>query len=371
MSSNLTPEDVSKLLTDKSADARAEMVAKLAGDLDSNALTEQERQIAGDIVRKMAADAAVLVREAVARNLKSSRNLPHDVALSLANDVDQVALPVLEFSTVLEDGELAELLERAPECKQVAVARRETVSEALSQALVEHGSQSAVETLVGNAGARIDEKSFERALDRFGESETLQENIVKRETLPLTISERLVTMVSEQLQDYLVANHDLAPDTASDLILRARERATVSLVTDASDDKDVEKLARQLNAHGRLTASMILRSLCMGDLAFFEAALAELGGVPLLNARLLVHDEGGLGLKRLYEKAKLPASLFAAFRTAVDVNRQTDFRSADYDRETYSRIMIERILTQYDGMGAEDSDFLLRKLDDLMEGVAA
>ena len=252
MSSSLKPEDVARLLTDKSPDSRAGLVAKVAGELDGSALSDQERGIAEDIVRQMAKDASEIVREAVALNLKSSRNLPHDVAKTLAEDIDSVALPVLQFSEVLTDEDLTDLLERVPESKQVAMAQRATVSEALSQALVEKGSRSAVETLVGNAGAEINEASFGRALDRFGESEVLQENIVKRGTLPLTISERLVTIVSEQLQDYLVTHHDLSADMASELIMRSRERATVTLVTDDADEKDVEQLAGQLIANGRL-----------------------------------------------------------------------------------------------------------------------
>lgn len=371
MSSNLKPEDVAHLLADKSPDGRAGMVAKVAGELDGAALSEQERGIAEDIVRQMAKDASEIVRQAVALNLKSSRNLPHDVALTLAEDIDSIALPVLQYSDVLTDEDLTDLLERAPESKQVAMAQRSTVSEKLTEALVQKGSQAAVETLVGNAGAQINEATFERALDRFGDSEALQENMVKRGTLPLTISERLVTMVSEQLQDYLVAHHDMSADLAGDLILRSRERATVTLVTDDADEKDVEKLVGQLIANGRLSPSLVLRSLCTGDLAFFEAAMAGLSGIPLVSARTLIHDDGRLGLNSLYEKAGLPMPLFPAFRTAVDVIRDTDFRDADYDRDSYGRIMIERILTHFDGMGTDDSDFLLRKLDDLIQSEAA
>lgn len=368
MTRNLKPDDVTRLLADKSPDNRADVATKVAGELDGAMLSDEERTIAEEIVRRMAKDASEIVREAIALNLKSSPHLPRDVALTLAEDIDSVALPVLQYSEMLTDNDLADLLERIPETKQVAVARRAHISEELSEALIEKSSQSAVETLVGNAGAEINTASFDRALDRFGHSERLHEQMVKRSTLPLTISERLVNMVSEQLQDYLVAYHDLPADTASDLIIRSRERATVSLVSDHADEKDVEKLVAQLNISGRLTPSLVLRSLCTGDIAFFEAAMAELAGVALVNARVLIHDEGKLGLNSLYEKARLPRALYPAFRTAVDVTRETDFRGADYNRESYGRVMIERILTQFDGLRAEDSEFLLRKLDDLVQG---
>ncbi len=54
--------------------------------------------MAEQIFRIMVKDAEVRVREALAINLKENPNVPHDVAVTLAKDVDQVALPVLRFS---------------------------------------------------------------------------------------------------------------------------------------------------------------------------------------------------------------------------------------------------------------------------------
>ena len=51
---------------------------------------------------------------------------------------------------------------------------------------------------------------------------------------------------------------------------------------------------RHLRRNGRLTPSLMLRALCMGDVAILEASLSLLGKVPLTNARLLIHDAGRL-----------------------------------------------------------------------------
>ncbi len=118
----LTKDDVSKLMSDPSADNRAKTAAKVAGDFDSGALSDSERQIAEEIFRFMVKDAEVRVRQALAQNLKESPDLPHDVALSLAQDVDQVALPILQFSDVLTDDDLIEIIQSQSEDKQTAIA---------------------------------------------------------------------------------------------------------------------------------------------------------------------------------------------------------------------------------------------------------
>ena len=65
----LTVEDVSKLLSNPSAEARAETAAKIAADFGEGDLTEAERQLAEDIFRMMVKDAEVRVREALSQNL--------------------------------------------------------------------------------------------------------------------------------------------------------------------------------------------------------------------------------------------------------------------------------------------------------------
>ena len=53
--------------------------------------------------------------------------------------------------------------------------------------------------------------------------------------------------------------------------------------------------------------------------------------------------------------------LFPAFRVAIDVFHETG-PQAPQDRASFSRRMIERILTQYREMEAGDLDYLLAKL---------
>lgn len=364
----LSQDDVQRLLYDPSSDVRANTAAKIAQDFGSGQLSPAERKLAEDIVRIMVKDAEVRVREALAQNLKQNPNLPRDVAMSLAKDVDSVALPVVQFSEVFTDADLVEIVRSQPPAKQVAVAKRAKVSEAVSDALIETGQETVVATLVANDGARIGEQAFHKVVDQFGAKESFQSALIKRTRIPVTVAERLVTMVSEGLREQLVRKHELPSGLATDLVLQSRERATIGLSTESSQD-EVEKLVRQLKANGRLTPSIMLRALCMGDLSFFETALAELADVPLLNARHLIHDAGQLGLRAIYDKAHLPAAYFTAARAAIDVARENAYDGGENDRERYSRRMIERVLTQYGDLGvdfaSDDLEYLLTKMSQL------
>ncbi|MDA0305168.1 MAG: DUF2336 domain-containing protein [Proteobacteria bacterium] len=364
----LTQEDVNKLLSDPSPDVRAEMAGKIARDFDAGDLSAKELQLAEEIFHVMVKDAEVRVRQALAVNLKESSKLSHDLAITMAKDVEQVALPILRFSEVLNDQDLIEIIASQSEEKQVAIANRATVSENVSDVLVNTGNEKAVTTLIANDGAKISEQSLQKAVSEMGQKEAVQEAMVNRANLPVTVAERLVTLVSDKLTGALISHHALADDAVTELVLQTRERAILSLSTD-SNEGDVKVLVNQLHENDRLSPSIMLRSLCMGDITFFETAVARKADVLVSNARTLIHDSGALGLRTICRKADIPLPQFVAVRAAIDALREMEYDGLDHDRERFSRRMIERLMTQYDDMGVEfekdDLNYLLDKMSDL------
>ena len=365
MASSLTQADVAHLLAEPSPSVRAEVADKLAREIDGTSLTEAELRIAHDIVRIMAQDAELAVRRALSESLRSATQLPRDVALRLAKDVEAVALPILISSPVLTDADLMALVKSGSSSKQEAIASRTSVSEQVAGALVTHGSEGAVATLMGNAGAHITAASLGSAIDRFGDSDRVKTAMVHRANLPVAIAERLVVIVSDMLQSYLVRHHELPVAVATDIVLRSRERATLQ-VSIGSGEQELERLVRQMHRNQRLTPLLVLRALCLGDLAFFEVAMAVMAKVPITNARILIDDAGPSGLASLYEKAGMPPRLLPAVRVAVDVVRGTEFDGGEHGRERYRSRVITRILTQFEDLPQEDHDYLLDKLGDVL-----
>lgn len=365
---SLSNEDVAKLLTDSSPDSRMEAATKIATNFNRATLSDTERGIAEDIFRIMLNDAEVRVREALSINLMESSTVPHDVALALANDVNSVSLPMLNSSEVLTDSDLIEIISSQNEDKQVAISGRPHVSQSVSSSLVNTGNENVVSALVTNEGADISEATFAQAVDQLGNSEKVQKAMVGRSVLPISITEKLVTRVSDALREELVKRHELTADTATDLLLQSRERATVTLSTE-SVTENVVKLVKQLQQNGRLTPSIVLRALCMGDLRFFETALSELAHIPLVNTRTLIHDPGKIGLKRLWLASNMPEPQLVAVYAAIQAATELEYDGEENDRERYSRKLIELILTQYDDLGVEfesdDLEYLLMKMSKL------
>ena len=256
MPESLNEEDVARLLANPDGETRAEIAGKIAAQ--HQALSDGERKMAEDIFRVMVKDAEVRVRAALSRQLKENQMVPHDVAMSLARDVEDVALPMLQFSEVLSDADLIEIVKSQEAHKAQAVARRAHVSAAVSDALVDTHNQDVVATLVANEGAQISEATFIKVVDEFAGNDVIGKSLSDRQDLPVTIVEDLMARVSENIRNYLISQRDFSPEHVDALLVQARELAVLGL---SDTHADLDKLVEHLHRNGRLTPSIILRAV--------------------------------------------------------------------------------------------------------------
>ncbi len=367
MRSSLTQDDIRRLVRGDTPEARANVAHKICRRIETMELTADEQDSARQILDLMCNDTAVLVRRALAVTLRNSPKLPRDIALKLARDIDIIAVPVLKNSPVITDEDLVEIvLSGSPE-KQVAIAQRPTLGEGLTEVITLYGSKQAVEACTLNEGASFSDDAYAGLLKRFANDDDIKKAVISRSTLPLHVTEKLVSMVTGELFDTLVNKHELPPQLAIEIASGARERATLDLVEQAGMSSDPARFVQQLHLNGRLTPSLIMRALCLGHMGFVEHALAELAGVPRSKAWLMIHDAGTLGLKTIFERAGLPSGMFTAFRLAIDIFHKTELDGGPNDRSRFRQRMVERVLTQFQAIPRADLEYLLDKLDALDE----
>jgi len=360
---SLSDLDIQRLVRSENADDRAVATHKICRVMERGGLSEGDRRAAQEIIRMLAQDAAELVRRALAVTLRTSELLPHDVALKLAQDVITVSVPVLTHSPLFSDEDLADIIRSGGPVRQIAIAKRETLSEVVTLSLADNGVEEAVVIACANDNARFSEGGMNRVMDRFGTSEVLHSVLVNRKTLPVSISERLVNVVSAALREQLISQHAISPETAVEIVNATQERATVDMADQAGASFDPQGLAHHLMISGRLTPSLMLRALARGHISFFEHALAELSGVPHERTWLMVHDAGALGLRAIYDRAGLPARMFQTFRMAVETFHMLQAEAGHLDPVRMQERLIERFLTQVPFAPREDLIYLYERLD--------
>jgi uncharacterized protein (DUF2336 family) len=340
---------------------RAEATAALARAYLYSELSEDDRVAAEGAMIMLLDDPSPLVRYALADALGSSADAPAAVMHALVNDQPDIAAIVLERSPTLLDSDLVDSIAVGGPDVQVAIARRAALPRSIAAAIAEVGTPEACLTLIENPGADLALFSLDRIVARFGHLAAIRESLLAWPDLPAATRHALVIKLSQALAGFVVARNWLEEGRAQRIAQEACEKATVILAA-TSESHEVSPLVGHLRETGQLNAGLVLRSLLSGNIDFFEYALAELAELPVRRVAALLHDRRGAGFKAAYERAGLPASVYPAFRAAIEVMHETGLTADPGGNTRLKRRMVERVLTSCAGMPPGDVEPLMTLL---------
>jgi uncharacterized protein (DUF2336 family) len=344
------------------AGERAEATRALARAWLISDLSADDRIAAEGALLMLLDDPSPLVRQAMSEVFARSPDAPATIVRALAADQPSIALPVLEYSPLLIDADLVDIVATGTSDMQCSIARRINLPSSVSAAIAEVGSAAAALELIENAYAELAPFSWDRIVERHGHLAAIREAMLLLEGLPAATRAALVAKLSNTLAQFAAARNWLSPERAGRLADESRERSTISIAA-RSRGEDMHGLVQHLRATGQLNAGLILRALLSGNLELFEAALAQLADLPLARVTALVHDRGNASLQALLIRAGLPESTFVAFRVALEAGRETGYVDTTGGAERLRRRMVERVLThcETDGKSAEPLLILLRR----------
>ncbi len=344
------------------AGERAEATRALARAWLISDLSEEDRAAAEGALLLQLDDASPLVRQAMAEVFARSPDAPAAIVQALSLDQQSVALPILEYSPLLIDADLVDIVATGTSEMQCAIARRINLPASVCAAIAEVGTAQAALELIENAYAELAPFSWDRIVERHGHLAAIRESMLALEDLPAATRVALVAKLSDTLAQFVVARNWLSADRAERIASEARDRSTVKIAA-ASRGEDMGGLVRHLRATSQLTAGLILRALLSGNLELLEAALAELSDLPRFRVAALLHDRSGASLQALLKRAGLPESTFGAFRVALEVNHETGFADTPAGEVRLRRRMVERVLThcETDMQSAKPLLILLRR----------
>ncbi len=342
------------------AGRRAEAAAGLAraylyGDLDPAG-----RREARSAMLALLDDPSPLVRRALAEACANAPEAPRHLVLALAGDQAEVAALVLARSPVLIDADLVDCAAIGDEAARVAIAGRPYLAAPVCAALAEIGGRASLRALAGNPGAEITEGTLARMVARHGDDGSLREAILARPDTPLHVRQAVAGRLAEALSAFVTDRGWLSPERSARAAREAREAATLGLSGEA-EPADLVRFTAQLRAARQLTPGLILRAILCGRMAFAEAALADLAGLPLARAAGLLHGEGR-GLGALYRRAGMPPALEPAFAAAMSAWREEAQGFTDGTAAGLSRRMIERALTACEGLPFAEGQAVLALL---------
>ncbi len=270
------------LARDEDQEVRSDLVGKVARllpELNDHG-QKQAQHFVVDTLEILARDQTIRVRRVLAETLKDMAVAPPAVIRSLAEDVeDVVACPVLQFSPLLDDQDLLDIIDRGSVSgKLEAISRRQSLAEPVADAIAATEDVPAIAALLSNESAQIREETLDRLVEQAPTVMAWHEPLVERSGLPTHAIRKLAGFVAETLVGRLQARADLDEATAELVAQELRRRLERADVGPETEDALAEKVAA-MHAAGKLTEEALLEAVTLGERSFMRHALARLAGL--------------------------------------------------------------------------------------------
>jgi uncharacterized protein (DUF2336 family) len=307
-----------KLANDEEPAVRSALAAKIANlapHLDPGGAKPHDALTLA-ILEQLARDQMPMVRQVVAEVLKSEARIPPHIVQQLARDIEiMVAAPVLEFSPILADADLLEIIESRPIPGALsAISRRRGVSGDVADGLARSDDDDAVIELLNNPTAQMREDTLDALVDRARTRPRLHEPLVRHPVLPSRAACKLATYVADNLLTVLAGRKDLDAETLVTVRQAVHERLAENYgATDAEDvrhraliDRELAS-ARAMHAKVPISEELIRRSIDYEHWTFVKAALIVLTDLPLAFVCDVLDSKRPEMILALCRKAKLSA----------------------------------------------------------------
>ncbi len=284
-----------------------------------------EEALYDEVLTRLARDMEEAVRAELSNRISAEPGAPKKLVRRLADDpAAAVASAVLMNSPVLTDDDLLGVVRKHGQEHLRAVSGRATVSEAVSEVIVERGDDQTLGTLLGNVGARLSRTATETAVERAKANPALHAVTVNRADLSPDLLNEMYFVVEARLrQQILEKNARLNPELLESALAAGRNRVALDDGALPADYEDSRAYVQELAAAGQLTPPMLARFLRAPSKTTFLIALSHLADIDFHTARQIIDRKDLDALAVVCKAADLDRTLFLTYAVVL-LNDQAD-----------------------------------------------
>ena len=305
-----------RLATDDDETVRGGLAEKIANIAPHLTAGDQDKvkAMAYEALEILARDQVTRVRQIISETLKDVAGAPPEVIRHLAWDAEIVVSgPVLQYSPVLTDEDLLEIITHGTATGQLsAISRRRNVPVSVVDALVETSDVEAIGLLLANKSAQIREETLDKVIEQAADVESWHFPLIARPLLSLGSAKKLASFVAQNLLNELISRVDFSPEMIQEI------RAVVEKRIDNPEAKAIDENAetpleaayaevQKLDSINELKESNILAAVRKGRREFVIAALALRTELRPIVMEKVFRDKAVKGIVAAVWKAKLSA----------------------------------------------------------------
>jgi uncharacterized protein (DUF2336 family) len=244
--------------------------------------SDREIELFDDVLIRLAVEIEVSARALLAVRLAPIENAPPRIIRALAFDDEiDVAGPVLEQSARLDDTALVENARKKGQEHLLAISRRRSLSESITDVLVERGDQQVLLSTAENRGAKFSAMGFTGLVRRSAGDDRLAACVGSRPEIPPHLFLKLLAKASWSVRAKLEAIHPGARREVREVVAEISDRIRAEVREGASDHAAARAYIGALQRRGQLDDRKMEAIAKAGHLEEIATALAVMCELPL------------------------------------------------------------------------------------------
>ncbi len=247
------------------------------------------------VFHHLIADIDTAARAMLADRIRGIGNAPPGVIRTLAfDDAISVAGPILSTSERLDNATLVENARTKSQDHLMAISRRQTLVETVTDVLVERGDRDVALSVVRNAGAKLSETGYLRLVKRSEDDAELAQSVGERPEISRQNFLKLLTTASKAVRLALQAAH---PELGADVEKAVAQAATVIQAKAATASRDYTaarariKSLREANRLSEIEVDEFARAGKFEDTAVALAVMCTLPVEAVERAMVMDREE--------------------------------------------------------------------------------
>ncbi len=324
----------------------------------------EERENVEAALTTLLEDRSAEVRLRIAEELGAYAGAPRHIVFGLVGDRDDIAMIVLSRSPVFHDAELVDMIKSGTVEQQIAISCRPWLSAGIVDALCTYACTDACMGVLSNPVAELSGENLHCVAERFGNDTQLRTVLLEHPDLLAKTRLTLINKLGESLTSFVLSRGWVSENKIKNVVAESCDRAIIQYAAEVND-ADVINIVRSIVEQGRMTASFLLRAVCMGNISLVACAFSELSGVKFSRVEAILTKDRRSAFKAVYDRAGLPSAAFSVFYSAISTWRRLLSSGSPINQSRLPFLVTREVLETYTGQKNSTVDeliVLLRRL---------
>ena len=301
--------------------------------------SKQQIDLFDEVFKLLVAVIELKTRVKLAHLLATKPDVPATLVRVFAFDQDiAVAAPVLSQSVALSESDLVVSASTQSQDHLYAIAQRSTISEVITEILVERGGRDVLHAVAKNSGARISDRSFGDLVLRAEDDSELALHVGTRRDIPRHHFLRLLETASFSVCSKIVAANPQFADAVQEAVTEVVDDMNLEVRNSAPDHAKAKRKVRRLKYWKELGEGKVHAAARAQDFEQAVMALSVLARCPIEVVERAVLSENPGAVQIIAKAAGCSWATAKSLLLMTVADRRMSRMDLDRARENFERL---------------------------------